>query len=28
MSQRIRQWLIVFLPVFAFAFADIARRWH
>jgi len=28
MSQRIRQWIVVFLPVFAIAFADIARRWH
>jgi hypothetical protein len=25
MSQRIRQWIVVFLPVFAIAFADIAR---
>jgi len=28
MSQRIRQWIVVFLPVFAMMFADIARRWH
>jgi len=28
MSQRIRQWIVVFLPIFAIAFADIARRWH
>jgi len=28
MSQRIRQWIVVLLPVFAIAFADIARRWH
>jgi hypothetical protein len=28
MSQRIRQWIVVLLPVVAIAFADIARRWH